>query len=227
MPLSVSFREREYEPRAGQDKPAAPPGRYFVGLDLGQAQDYTALAAIHQSGWQVPLAVSVKPAYATRLLQRWPLHSAYTEIVADLRKVLGRIPADYPDVTLCVDATGVGRAVVDMIRKAALPRVKLVPITITAGNEVNYNEGYWHVPKKELVGVMSLLLQDRRFQVVPSLRESKTLMRELGTFKVKVKAGTGNETFESWRERDHDDLVFAVALPCWFAERSQRKLSVK
>ena len=35
----------------------------------------------------------------------------------------------------------------------------------------------------------------------------------------------GNETFEAWRERDHDDLVLAVALalyvgnvqPVWFS----------
>jgi hypothetical protein len=27
-----------------------------------------------------------------------------------------------------------------------------------------------------------------------------------------------NETFESWRERDHDDLVLAVALAAWAAE---------
>jgi hypothetical protein len=41
----------------------------------------------------------------------------------------------------------------------------------------------------------------------------------LGTFKVKININTGNESFEAWRERDHDDLVLAVALACWFGER--------
>jgi hypothetical protein len=36
----------------------------------------------------------------------------------------------------------------------------------------------------------------------------------------------GNETFESWRERDHDDLVFAVALACWWADRDHRWVPV-
>jgi hypothetical protein len=28
----------------------------------------------------------------------------------------------------------------------------------------------------------------------------------------------GNETMESWRESEHDDLVLALALACWTAE---------
>jgi hypothetical protein len=47
--------------------------------------------------------------------------------------------------------------------------------------------------------------------------ETKILVRELGTFSVKI-TSAANETFESWRERDHDDLVLAVALAAWGAE---------
>jgi hypothetical protein len=43
------------------------------------------------------------------------------------------------------------------------------------------------------------------------------LARELQTFKIKMTAA-GNETLESWRERDHDDLVLAVALAAWAGE---------
>ena len=34
-----------------------------------------------------------------------------------------------------------------------------------------------------------------------------------------MNVNSGNETFESWRERDHDDLVLAVALAAWLGER--------
>jgi hypothetical protein len=44
------------------------------------------------------------------------------------------------------------------------------------------------------------------------------LVTELRAFKVKITAAA-NETFESWRERDHDDLVLAVALACWLGQR--------
>jgi hypothetical protein len=35
-------------------------------------------------------------------------------------------------------------------------------------------------------------------------------------------AAAANETFGVWREGQHDDLVLAVALACWWAERSPR-----
>ena len=55
---------------------------FFVGLDLGKTQDYTALAVLERS--LLPPAVKDGPALATygvRHLQRWPLGTAYTVIV--------------------------------------------------------------------------------------------------------------------------------------------------
>jgi hypothetical protein len=80
--------------------------------------------------------------------------------------------------------------------------------------------GLWrlvgHVAKKQLVSVIQVLLGNRPPHVAPQ-EKAATLMRELATFKANV-TEAGNETFESWRERDHDDLVLAVALACWGAE---------
>jgi hypothetical protein len=45
-----------------------------------------------------------------------------------------------------------------------------------------------------------------------------TLKRELGTFSVKT-TDSANETFESWREHDHDVLVLAIALATFAAEK--------
>jgi hypothetical protein len=60
--------------------------------------------------------------------------------------------------------------------------------------------------------------QGRRLAIARELPEAAVLAKELLAFKVKITAA-GNETFESWRERDKDDLVLAVALACWWAER--------
>jgi hypothetical protein len=43
-------------------------------------------------------------------------------------------------------------------------------------------------------------------------------VRELQQFQVKITAAA-NETFGVWRDGQHDDLVLAVALACWWAER--------
>jgi hypothetical protein len=78
-------------------------------------------------------------------------------------------------------------------------------------------EGSYHVAKKELVSVLRTLLGTDRLHLAPGLPDAQALARELGTFQVKITEAR-NESFESWRERDHDDLVLAVALAAWAAE---------
>ena len=100
---------------------------------------------------------------------------------------------------LAVDHTGVGRPVVDMLRKSGV-KGTLRPVTITAGHAASQDgRGGWLVPKKDLVGTMQVLLQQRRLQVAPELAEADTLVRELLGFEVKVTAAA-NETFGAWRE---------------------------
>jgi hypothetical protein len=48
----------------------------------------------------------------------------------------------------------------------------------------------------------------------------------LSTFRVKVNIAMAQESFEFWREKDHDDLVLAAALPLWYPERAQRQFWV-
>jgi hypothetical protein len=66
------------------------------------------------------------------------------------------------------------------------------------------------VAKKDLVGAVQAPLQDGRLKFAEALPLTAVLVRELAAFRVKVTLA-GNETFEAWRERDHDDLVLAGA----------------
>jgi hypothetical protein len=50
------------------------------------------------------------------------------------------------------------------------------------------------------------------------------LVQELENFKIKVNIDTANASFEAWRDRDHDDLVLALALACWWCERRWRRV---
>ncbi len=203
--------------------PAAPPAdTYVCGLDLGQAADYTALAVDQVSHAADPDRKGKwLTMHAVRHLQRWPLGTSYVDMAADLGKLLPKLPG----AVLAVDKTGVGAACVDIFRAAKLP-ARIVPILITGGSAVLEDGGEFHTPKKELVSAVQAALQRRRLKVAPALTEARTLRRELEAFRVKVKASTGNETFESWRERDHDDLVLAVALAVWLGERGLRRLNV-
>jgi hypothetical protein len=187
---------------------------YIVGLDLGQSSDYTAAVVLERS--MVPDAANPNTQlshYAARHLQRWPLKTPYNAIVDDVVKLVATSPLDMP--RLAVDVTGVGQAVLDVLT-AAQPKAYVRPVLITAGHQVTQEDNTWHVPKKELVSTLQVLLQGKRLKVA-AVPERETLLQELLNFKVKVTLNA-NETFEAWRERDHDDLVLAVAMAAWLGE---------
>jgi hypothetical protein len=191
-------------------------GDFVLGLDLGQSSDYTALAVAQRTWRPRPGQPNEREAhYAIRHLKRWPLKTPYPAIVADLAALVRTPPLFEP--VLAVDQTGVGQAVVDMIRQNAVA-AELRPVLITAGQKIEQDEaGVWHCPKRELVSTLHVLLQNRRLTVA-ALPERELLVKELLAFRVKITAAA-NETFEAWRERDHDDLVLAGALACWVGER--------
>jgi len=190
--------------------------KYITGLDLGQANDFTALAV---------LELTVQPDvdkperkvrhYAVRHLQRFALGTAYPAICTRVREIFAGRPL--AGSTLAVDQTGVGRPVVDMLRRVKV-YARIQPITITGGHKANPGEGGWLVPKKELVSTLQVLLQSRRLKIAPSLQDAKTLVKELLDFKVKITAAA-NETFGNFREGTHDDLVLAIAIAAWEGER--------
>jgi len=190
---------------------------YIVGLDLGQASDYSALCVVERAAAPDPAnAGRLLNSFAVRHLHRWKLGTPYPVIVEDVA-ALGRRPP-LPLSMLAMDGTGVGRAVVDLFRGAKLP-LRLVPISITGGDREGSANGFLTVPKRNLVAVMQTLAQGRRFHIASGLADAKVLGKELQAFRVKINLTTGNETFEAWRERDHDDLVLAVALACWLGNR--------
>src|SRR5262249_58229571 len=85
----------------------------------------------------------------------------------------------------------VGRAVVDLLAEALgdQPPCALWPITITGGHAVTASAaGGTHVPKRELVGTLQVLLQCRRLRVARGLPEAALLARELETFGLAVTA---------------------------------------
>lgn len=110
-----------------------------------------------------------------------------------------------------------------------LLQANIRPIYITAGSKATPEGNGFRVAKKQLVSVLQVVLQwvPGRLRIDPSLRHAKLLVDELTTFSVKISQDSGNESYESWREKDHDDLVLSVALPLWVAERGSQQLWVR
>ncbi len=92
-------------------------------------------------------------------------------------------------------------------------------MTITGGEAATREPGGYRVPKRDLVGALQVLLQQERLHVAQGLPEAATLVRELLDFRVKL-SDAGHDSYGAWREGTHDDLVLAVALAVWRAEKA-------
>ena len=120
---------------------------------------------------------------------------------------------------MAVDATGVGRPVIDMIKDADLP-ASIYPITLTGGDTVAREGMERRVPKRDVASTIAVLLQTGRLRIARELKESNTLLRELLNFRVKISL-SGHDSYEAWREQEHDDLVLAVGLAAWLFEKGR------
>lgn len=192
---------------------------YTIGIDLGQVYDYSALAVVERLEVQTaqPLVgMTMLDHHHVRHIHRWEKGTGYATVVKETGDLIRR--GRLQNAIILIDATGVGREVASLYLQAyrlgRLGRFWPRPMVITGAREVTDEL----VPKRELVGKMQTLLQGGRLKIADSLPLADVLRRELMTFKVKM-TPTGQETYESAREADHDDLVLAVALACWFRHR--------
>src|SRR5262249_13336325 len=155
-------------------------------LDLGQASDYTALAVLERTEKIMDVIdprltrVQRMSHFGCRGLKRWPLGTPYTAIVADTVKLTSKLPL--AKTKLIIDATGVGRPVVDMFRTSGL-LVSMVPVMITSGAKESRNDAYHHVAKTILISTLQVLLQQRRLRFAQALPETATLVRELENYR--------------------------------------------
>lgn len=205
---------------------------FVVAADIGQAQDYTALAVL-QSGLQPPAPSGRRTwRHDLRHIERFR-DLTYPKVIDRIRQLLAAVEQERmkhlraTPARLVIDATGVGKPILDALQLAALPNVK--GVIITAGNTVTHgSDGTIRVPKRELVTRLQLALQQQRLRIAANLPLADVLRRELAGYSVRVTV-TGHERFgndvTSWREADHDDLVLAVALAVWRQENSSAMTS--
>src|SRR4051794_24593462 len=216
MSARPSIIQRSNPIRATRPRPSrADSGpRFLIGVDLGQARDYTAIAIIERQSANRTASGSASIEYHLRHLERIALGTPYTDAVEKVAELMNS-PRLVGQVRLLVDGTGVGTPVVEMFRKAGL---RPVPIWITGGETTSRKGQIIRVPKRELVSVLQVLLQCQRLKFPRGIPESQILIGELLAFRAKI-SSSGNDSYEAWREKDHDDLVLALALSCWYGER--------
>jgi hypothetical protein len=202
---------------------------YFVGLDLGQSADYTALAVIFDTEVEVAPQYRIKQ-LQLRHLERFPLRTPYPDIVKSVIELL-KDPNLHPwefdgwrnfqtHPTLIVDATGVGKPVTDLFDKR---KVKYIGVSIHGGDKVTSGGARkYRVPKRDLVSSLEVPFHSGELKIAKDLPLREVLEKELSTFKRKIDLRTAHDSYEHWRESDHDDLVLACSLATWWARRKPK-----
>jgi hypothetical protein len=203
---------------------------FVIGLDIGQAADYSAVCVVENVIERLEEnddrgMPQYKRFMDVRHAQRFPLQTSYPAVVESVDK-LNQTPQLGGKARYVVDATGVGRPIIDMMRKE---KMKPFPVVITSGLKESYSEddGYWHVPKRVLISNLQLLFGSNVLRFADTLQYQDIIKKELLNFRMKIST-KGNDSYEAWREADHDDLVLSVAIAAWYLGKfGQSKPKVK
>ena len=185
-----------------------PGADFYIGLDLGQKHDFSTLAVLEKQ-------YGPRRGYELRHLERLQLNTAY-HIVAQRAQILVGKTAYYGNTQLVMDLTGVGAPVFDLLKSAGLHPVG---ITITGGRLVSGTWEHLHVPKRVLISTLAALLGAGRLEIAKRIPHAAELTQELQNFQVKINRRTRQESYGAKGSRKHDDLVLALALAAFYAER--------
>ncbi len=176
----------------------------FVGLDLGQRRDHTAIAVLECAGGGM----------VVRHAERVMLGTPWARVVERVRAIV-KHPKMAGQCGLVVDATGVGSPVVEMLRGAGLG-CEIVAVTITGGDKASQTAQGWSVPKRDLMTGLQLGLENGEVKIARRMREAGALVREL----TDVRASGARMAAEGTGQ--HDDLVIAVALAMWKGRQKKK-----
>jgi hypothetical protein len=235
---------------------------FYIGVDLGQVSDYTAIVVVErilqevgpdgrpngmpeQQTYYHPLlqqGPKISAQLHVRHLERLPLGMSYVDQVEHIKNLVehpelqsyyvrsGGFDPDWDEPLmrrrakeppgLAVDATGVGRAVVNQMRSRGL---ELDAVVLHGGDSVSHADGYTRLPKRDLVGLLQVNFQSGWLKIAEDLELADTLRQELLNFKMKIDPQTAHDSYSHWRENAHDDLVLATGMAAWAAIKEQRR----
>jgi hypothetical protein len=172
-----------------------------IGIDIGQKRDPTAIAVTEL----VPNGSSDEIQYVVRHLERLPLGTSYPKIAERLaaivqnarQTVFDRDARHRPQVpfsintTTYVDATGVGKPVVDILREAGVP---VTECYFTHGDRRTEKDGVITIGKAWLVSRLQALLQTQRVLLPASHPEAAALQRELLDYEIRISERANGRT---------------------------------
>lgn len=195
---------------------------HFIGLDIGRAQDNSAITVIARRIEAVePLApepVTTIAMYYVVMMQRYPLLTPYFALEEEVSRIWVSPQMLTNEKHLIVDATGVGSPVVEnLIQYRHLPAQAVI---ITGGESARQTgDGVYNVSKSNLVTALLDIVQRKRLKILEGVKDADAFFNQLDVFGYHVNKDTGTLSYEASMAKIHDDLVISTALAVWYAER--------
>ena len=217
---------------------------YLIGLQIGSGIWPTGLCILQQISAKTGKWAAATTELNVRWLERIPAGETFPNIIKRAQKFLKLLTKDkeprildrdmisfergIPKViaepaneydeaggpTLVCGVTTVGPAAIKLMRDRGLEPVSVIITNGIGESETDFNN--WRCSRASLLGDLKTHLETGRLAVAEGLELREELARELGS--VRLKAATFNATDpDSWSQQAGDDLVFAVALPVWWA----------
>ena len=188
---------------------------FVVGLDLGQRRDPSALAVVEREEPRLAWMPGMPVRLGVRYLETMRLGTSYPDVVARVCDIMldSRMNGQSH---LVVDATGVGAAVVDLLRQAGM-KGRTTAVTITGGDRAHGSGDQWCVPKRELLTGLESLLECGELRIARRLPEAERLVKEFENMRMEARVN-GRWKMGADGEGEHDDLVLALSLACWRAK---------
>jgi len=187
-----------------------------VGVDIGQRRDHTAFVVVEKErrAYTVDgkgIKYGGENHFVVRTLERMELGVTYPRITRRLTELDRRLRLlqFYPE--FWVDATGVGKPVIDLLRTSG---ADIKEVYLTGSDQVVKGQwGLLHLGKSLMVSRLQVLLQMERIRL-PNTREAAVLTDELLNYEIRVNENA-NAQFGSFKVGRHDDLATALGLACW------------
>jgi hypothetical protein len=197
-------------------------GRFSVGLDLGQARDYSALAVVEHVWVEPAKSVALMRSargdggggvwhYEVRHTRRWELGTPYPVVAADVGRVMSTDALGH--CWLFYDATGVGRAVGDMLWETHVssPGWHRRPWPVTIDQAL----------KLTMAGRVQIAMQRGRFHIAKDMPLVSVLEDEFTRYRqvIRDSGSTKIDIPHSGDADGHGDLAMAVMLAMNAGER--------
>lgn len=191
--------------------------RYWLGVDLAQAQDNTALVVVHDEClpvWGGGSRQVLGPRQRTIVFADKFRGVSYPDIVSHVIRTMLKHPLG-GRTRLVIDGSGLGRVCSDLLHEQG---VKHDAIQMTVGQNWAKKDRYVNVGKTLLLETLSLLFATGDLTFAHDLPLREDILAELETFQLEQTAA-GNQIITQGKSgAHHGDLSIALAVAVFASE---------